>query len=69
MPSSDTASSPYGGTLLNGLLEGWEGEVLERTRAENSYDMDKLGKHFSTLSNEAALHIREVRRNSRWELL
>lgn len=69
MPSSNTSFSPYGGTLLDESLEGWEGEALECMRAENSYDTNKLGKYFSTLRNEVALRVREVRRNSRSGLL
>lgn len=55
MTATSTTSSPRPEDLLDGLLAAWEGEVLECKHAENSYDLDKLGKYFSALSNEAAL--------------
>ncbi|MGO1567930.1 MAG: ATP-binding protein [Brachybacterium sp.] len=55
MAAFDTLPSPASGTLIEGLLATWQDEVLECKRAENSYDTKKLGKHFSALSNEAAL--------------
>lgn len=55
MTAASTTSSPRPEDLLDGLFAAWEGEVLECKHAENSYDLDKLGKYFSALSNEAAL--------------
>lgn len=55
MTAASTTSSPRPEDLLDGLLAAWEGEVLECKHAENSYDLDKLGKYFSALSNEASL--------------
>lgn len=41
------------------LWEHAENEVVEFKRAENSYDIDDLGKYFSALSNEANLREHE----------
>lgn len=40
---------------INELLTSTEYEILEFKEAKNSYDIDKLGKYFSALSNEANL--------------
>ena len=40
---------------LKDLLSSPESEILEFKEAKNSYDIDKLGKYFSALSNEANL--------------
>ena len=41
--------------ILNHLLSHSENEVVEFKAAQNSYDVDDLGKYFSALSNEANL--------------
>ncbi|MBR2113579.1 MAG: putative DNA binding domain-containing protein [Prevotella sp.] len=41
--------------ILNHLLSHYENEVVEFKAAQNSYDVDDLGKYFSALSNEANL--------------
>lgn len=41
--------------LLRHLLSHSENEVVEFKKAENSFDIDDLGKYFSALSNEANL--------------
>lgn len=51
MSPSDASSSPRPEALLDGLLAAWEDEVFECKHAENSYDLDKLGKYFSALSS------------------
>lgn len=55
MTAFDASFFPRPVAFLDGLLAAWEDEVLECKHAENSYDLDKLGKYFSALSNEAAL--------------
>lgn len=40
---------------LNSLLIGFEDECVEFKRAKNEFDIDKLGKYFSAISNEATL--------------
>ena len=40
---------------LKKLLENSENECVEFKRAENNFDIDKLGKYFSAMSNEATL--------------
>jgi len=40
-------------SVLYGLIESWENEVIEFKLAENDYDRDKIGQYFSALSNEA----------------
>lgn len=41
--------------ILNELLKNPENECVEFKRAENDFDIDKLGKYFSAISNEATL--------------
>lgn len=41
------------------LWEHAENEIVEFKKAEQSFDIDELGKYFSALSNEANLHERE----------
>lgn len=41
--------------ILNQLLKNPENECVEFKRAENDFDIDKLGKYFSAISNEATL--------------
>lgn len=41
--------------LFNTLWEHPENEVVEFKKAENDYSFEKLGKYFSSLSNEANL--------------
>ena len=45
--------------ILNHLLSHSENEVVEFKAAQNSYDVDDLGKYFSALSNEANLRERD----------
>ena len=45
--------------ILNHLLSHYENEVVEFKAAQNSYDVDDLGKYFSALSNEANLRERD----------
>ncbi len=40
---------------LEELLKNFESECVEFKRAENNFDIDKLGKYFSALGNEANL--------------
>jgi len=39
--------------LLDELLANFESECVEFKRADNSFDINTLGKYFSALSNEA----------------
>lgn len=41
--------------LLDGLITSWESEVVEFKAASKQFDLDKLGKYFSALANEANL--------------
>ena len=41
--------------ILTELLKNPESEYIEFKRAENTFDIDKLGKYFSAISNEATL--------------
>ena len=41
--------------ILNELINYSEGECVEFKRAENGFDIDKLGKYFSAISNESTL--------------
>lgn len=41
--------------ILNQLLKNPKNECVEFKRAENDFDIDKLGKYFSAISNEATL--------------
>jgi len=41
--------------ILSELLKHPENEYIEFKRAENNFDIDKLGKYFSAMSNEATL--------------
>ena len=41
--------------ILNELIKNSENECVEFKRAENNFDIDKLGKYFSAISNEATL--------------
>lgn len=41
--------------ILNQLLKNTESECVEFKRAENDFDIDKLGKYFSAIGNEANL--------------
>ena len=45
--------------ILNELLKNFESECVEFKRAENNFDIDKLGKYFSALGNEANLRNRQ----------
>ena len=45
--------------ILNHLLSHYENEVVEFKAAQNSFDVDDLGKYFSALSNEANLRERD----------
>ena len=45
--------------ILSHLLSHSENEVVEFKAAQNSYDVDDLGKYFSALSNEANLRERD----------
>lgn len=40
---------------LYGLIDNWEDEVIEFKEAGKDYDREKIGRYFSTLSNEANL--------------
>lgn len=42
-------------TVLNGLLQSWENEIIEFKQAGNDYKTDKIGEYFSALANEANL--------------
>lgn len=39
--------------ILNELIKNEESECVEFKRAENNFDIDRLGKYFSAISNEA----------------
>ena len=39
--------------ILNELIKNSENEYVEFKRAENDFDIDKLGKYFSAISNES----------------
>ena len=41
--------------ILNELIRNFENECVEFKRATNNFDIDKLGKYFSAISNEATL--------------
>lgn len=41
--------------ILRELLKNPENEYIEFKRAENNFDIDKLGKYFSAMANEATL--------------
>ncbi len=41
--------------ILNELLKNPENEYIEFKRAENNFDINKLGQYFSAISNEATL--------------
>lgn len=41
--------------ILSNLLNNFENECVEFKKVENNYDIDKLGKYFSAISNEATL--------------
>ena len=41
--------------ILNELIKNFENECVEFKRAENDFNIDKLGKYFSAISNEATL--------------
>lgn len=41
--------------ILENLMERWEYETVEFKEAKSNYDMDKIGRYFSALSNEANL--------------
>ena len=41
--------------ILNELIKNEESECVEFKRAENKFDIDRLGKYFSAISNEANL--------------
>ncbi len=41
--------------LLNELLKSTENECVEFKKAEKVFDIDKLGKYFSAIGNEANL--------------
>ena len=41
--------------ILHGLIRNWEHEVVEFKQATNDYDKDRIGRYFSTISNEANL--------------
>lgn len=45
--------------VLKDLLSNEEGECVEFKKAENNFDIDKLGKYFSALGNEANLRNRQ----------
>lgn len=44
---------------LQNLIEDWESEIVEFKEAKGNYDLDKLGRYFSALSNEANLRNRQ----------
>ena len=41
--------------VLYDLIENWENEVVEFKEASRDFDMDKIGRYFSAVSNEANL--------------
>ncbi len=41
--------------ILSELLKNFENECVEFKKAKNDFDIDKLGKYFSAISNEATL--------------
>ncbi len=43
-------------TTLDKLIENWENEIVEFKEANNNYKVDKIGKYFSAISNEANLN-------------
>lgn len=45
--------------ILKQLLQNPENECVEFKRAEKSFDIDKLGKYFSAISNEATISNRQ----------
>lgn len=46
-------------SILEELIKNRENECVEFKRAENNFDVDKLGKYFSAMSNEATLRNRQ----------
>ena len=38
--------------VLYDLIENWENEVVEFKEASRDFDMDKIGRYFSAVSNE-----------------
>ena len=46
-------------SILEELIKNGENECVEFKRAENNFDVDKLGKYFSAMSNEATLRNRQ----------
>lgn len=41
--------------ILEMLIERWEDEIVEFKEAKSSYDIDRIGRYFSAISNEANL--------------
>lgn len=41
--------------ILEMLMERWEYEIVEFKEAKSSFDIDKIGRYFSAISNEANL--------------
>jgi len=41
--------------ILDGLIDGWENEVVEFKEADDNFSTSDIGKYFSALSNEANL--------------
>ncbi len=46
-------------SILEELIKNGENECVEFKCAENNFDVDKLGKYFSAMSNEATLRNRQ----------
>lgn len=41
--------------ILESLMDLWESEIVEFKEATSQYSIDKIGKYFSAISNEANL--------------
>lgn len=55
---SDSQDSYYY-EKLQSLMDDWENEIVEFKEAKGGYDLEKLGRYFSALSNEANLRNRQ----------
>jgi len=53
--SGPAVNPPEIRTILDKLIENWENEIVEFKEANNNYKVDKIGKYFSAISNEANL--------------
>ncbi len=51
----ETAAEGGIASLLAGLIDGWENEVVEFKRANRDVRTSDIGRYFSALANEANL--------------